>query len=128
MKRFILLVISFASVAAFTTACSSSAGIDDQSPEAFATTITQPGVVILDVRTPAEFNAGHIFGAINIDVEDPAFASNIAKLDKTADYAVYCRSGNRSSIAANQMKDAGFTSLTTLSGGLLSWNGPLVVG
>jgi phage shock protein E len=66
---------------------------------------------VVDVRTPAEYAAGHIAGARNIDVEASDFASQIAKLDKKAPYLVYCRSGRRSAIAASQMASAGFTDI-----------------
>ncbi len=64
--------------------------------------------VVIDVRTPAEYAAGHIAGAQNIDVEAADFATKIAPLDKGAAYLVYCRSGRRSAIAADQMASAGF--------------------
>ena len=64
--------------------------------------------VVIDVRTPAEFAAGHLAGAQNIDVEAGDFATRIASLDKGAAYLVYCRSGRRSAIAAQQMAAAGF--------------------
>lgn len=64
--------------------------------------------IVIDVRTPAEYAAGHIAGAQNIDVEAGDFAAKIAPLDKGAAYLVYCRSGRRSAIAADQMASAGF--------------------
>ena len=67
--------------------------------------------VVIDVRTPAEYAAGHIAGAQNIDVEASDFAAKIASLDKKASYLVYCRSGRRSAIAADQMAAAGFTDI-----------------
>lgn len=67
--------------------------------------------VVIDVRTPAEFAAGHVEGALNVDVQDPSFADRIAELDKGAEYVVYCRSGNRSEAAIEQMGEAGFTAL-----------------
>jgi phage shock protein E len=66
---------------------------------------------VIDVRTPAEYAAGHIAGARNIDVEAADFASKIASLDKKAPYLVYCHSGRRSGIAAAQMAAAGFTDI-----------------
>lgn len=67
--------------------------------------------VVIDVRTPAEYAAGHIAGAQNIDVEAAGFGSKIASLDKKAPYLVYCHSGRRSGIAATQMASAGFTDI-----------------
>jgi rhodanese-related sulfurtransferase len=65
--------------------------------------------VVIDVRTPAEYAAGHIAGAQNIDVEAADFGSRIASLEKEAPYLVYCHSGRRSGIAASQMVSAGFS-------------------
>jgi len=64
--------------------------------------------VVIDVRTPAEYAAGHIAGARNIDVEAADFSSRISTLGRTASYLVYCHSGRRSAIAAQQMAAAGF--------------------
>ena len=84
----------------------------------FLTTAAQPGVVVVDVRTPAEFAAGHIDGAVNLDVESPSFDAEMAKLDKTTTYAVYCHSGRRSGIATGKMGEAGFTKVYNLKGGI----------
>lgn len=70
------------------------------------------GTVVLDVRTPAEFAAGHLEGAVNIDVQASTFATKISKLDKMVPYFVYCHSGNRAAQAITTMKAAGFTNLT----------------
>ncbi len=70
--------------------------------------------IIIDVRTPEEFAAGHLDGALLYNVQDPLFEANIAALDATATYVVYCRSGNRSAQAIERMKAVGFTTLTDL--------------
>lgn len=67
--------------------------------------------VLIDVRTPAEFNTSHIASAINIDYEDSSFTEEINKLDKTKTYFIYCRSGNRSGRAHKIMKDAGIENI-----------------
>ena len=72
--------------------------------------------VIIDVRTPAEFAAGHVAGAVNIDVEGADFAAQTASLDPEGTYLVYCRSGRRSAIAAEQMAAAGFTDIVDAGG------------
>lgn len=92
----------------------------------FALAVETEGVTVIDVRTPEEFAAGHIPGAININVESDDFVGQIALLDPTASYAVYCRSGNRSRAAINIMTLAGFTSLVGLEGGVGAWTEPLV--
>ena len=87
----------------------------------FAQKITQPSVVLLDVRTPAEFNEGHIPNAVNIDVLAEYFTADIETLDKSKEYAIYCRSGKRSVDAAYVMSEAGFDKTFNLTGGIIEW-------
>ncbi|WP_084074971.1 rhodanese-like domain-containing protein [Demequina sp. NBRC 110052] len=94
----------------------------------FAAATEVEGVTVVDVRTAAEFAEGHLPGAVNIDVNSPAFADEIAALDPAADYAVYCRSGNRSRAAMAQMASAGFESMLGLEGGIGAWSGEVVAG
>ncbi|WP_061961636.1 rhodanese-like domain-containing protein [Demequina flava] len=63
--------------------------------------------VIVDVRTPAEFAAGHLEGAVNLNLESPDFEHQVAALDGTEEYIVYCQSGNRSSQAFSVMEAQG---------------------
>jgi rhodanese-related sulfurtransferase len=88
---------------------------------AFEAKTQEPGVVILDVRTKEEFAEGHIANAININVESDTFLSQIAKLDKSKTYAVYCRSGRRSADAVAKMSNEEFISLANLNGGVIDW-------
>ena len=88
---------------------------------AFATVVTSPGVTIIDVRTPEEFAAGHIDGAVNYNVEGPDFATQVATLDPAGTYAVYCRSGNRSQVAVDAMSQAGITGIYELESGIVGW-------
>jgi phage shock protein E len=67
--------------------------------------------VVIDVRTPSEFAAGHVAKARNIDVQAGDFAATIATLDKSGAYLVYCHSGRRSALAAGQMAAAGFVDI-----------------
>ena len=83
--------------------------------------VTGGEAVILDVRTPQEFAAGHLDGAINIDVEAADFASRVSGLDESAETLVYCRTGNRSGVATDEMADLGFTDLSDLQGGIEAW-------
>ena len=117
MKKKIAAIVSALLVL---TGCSSSGGTDLSATEFQAKTL-ETGVITLDVRTPGEFMEGHLVNAINIDVESPSFASEIEKLDKSATYAVYCRSGRRSANAVATMKDAGFSSLYNLDAGVQEW-------
>ena len=97
----------------------------------FSTAMKQPGTIVLDVRTPAEYASGHLAQAKNIDIEASSFTNQIAALDKNATYAVYCRSGNRSGTALEQMTAAGFTHVYDLAGGIGAWQnmgGPMTTG
>lgn len=89
----------------------------------FAAATKVEGVTVIDVRTPAEFAEGHLPGAVNIDVEDATFPDKIAQLDPAADYAVYCRSGNRSRVAMDYMTQAGVAHTVGLEGGIGAWKG-----
>ncbi|NEK95150.1 rhodanese-like domain-containing protein [Modestobacter muralis] len=71
----------------------------------------QQGTTVIDVRTPDEYQAGHLAGAVNIDVSAETFADQVSALDPAASYVVYCRSGARSAAAAAQMADLGFTDI-----------------
>lgn len=91
-------------------ACSSA---DSASAASYADEVAA-GAVLIDVRTPAEFAEGHLDGAVNIDVQSPTFDAQLAQLDPSASYLVYCRSGNRSGQAIARMQAAGFTDLANL--------------
>jgi rhodanese-related sulfurtransferase len=82
--------------------------------------------LILDVRTPEEFEAGYIPKAININIyEGQGFIDAINKLDKSKSYYVYCRSGQRSRQACALMNNLGFEKAFNLEGGILEWQGAI---
>lgn len=87
----------------------------------FADVITAPGVQIIDVRTPEEFAAGHIAGAVNIPVQQADFIEQVSQLDADGTYAVYCRSGNRSKPAVDGMRSVGIASIYELASGTKGW-------
>jgi rhodanese-related sulfurtransferase len=78
--------------------------------------INAGGRTVIDVRTPEEFAAGHVAGALNYDVNGAAFSDQIAELDPEAPVLVYCRSGNRSAQAASQMEDIGIVDIADAGG------------
>ena len=84
--------------------------------------------VILDVRTDAEVADGIIENAIHIDIyKGQEFIDTIDELDKSKNYYVYCRSGNRSGQACNIMvEQLGFENTYNLEGGMLEWTGDVV--
>jgi len=126
MKKVIVAI--FVSALALSS-CSSAPSATNLDVVGFAEQITKADVITLDVRTPGEFAEGHIAGAINIDVEGGTFETEIAKLDKTKSYSVYCQSGRRSLIAVDKMSASGFEKLSNLDNGINDWitNGLLLV-
>lgn len=66
----------------------------------------------IDVRTPEEFAEGHIEGAVNIPFEQISHRISEVTTDKNASINLYCRSGRRSAIALNTLKEMGFVNLT----------------
>lgn len=68
--------------------------------------------VILDVRTPEEYAAGHLEGAVLLDFNGGQFAAGFPNLDPDAEYVVYCRSGNRAGQAVALMEKAGIGAAT----------------
>jgi rhodanese-related sulfurtransferase len=77
--------------------------------------------VVLDVRTKKEFDAGHIPGAVNVDVNAPEFEEKVSKLDKKKTYLVHCGAGVRSVKACEKMSRLEFPSLVNLQGGFKAW-------
>ena len=77
---------------------------------------------LLDVRTPGEFNAGHIKNADNIDFTGSDFREKVAKLDREKPVLIYCHSGNRSGKASLILKELGFKEVYDLQGGYSNWN------
>ena len=83
--------------------------------------------VVLDVRTDAEVADGIIPNAIHIDIyKGQEFVADIEDLDKSKNYYVYCRSGNRSRQACQIMEQLGFENAYNLEGGILDWEGDIV--
>jgi len=79
------------------------------------------GLVVLDIRTPEEFDEAHLADAIDVDFYASDFADQLDKLDKDVPYVMYCRTGNRSSDAVQTMKDLGFVEVYEIDGGIVNW-------
>ena len=91
-------------------ACSGDSGSTE------STTLKDATSTIIDVRSPEEFAAGHLEGAINLDYEGGTLEAELGSLDQDAAYIVYCQSGRRSALATTLMTEAGFTEVTDLGG------------
>ena len=83
--------------------------------------------IVLDVRTDDEVAEGVIPNAKHIDIySGQAFIDALEELDKSKNYYVYCRSGNRSGQACQIMQQMGFNNTYNLEGGMLQWTGEVV--
>lgn len=91
------------------------------SPEEMQTLLQLDNIQLVDVRTPKEFKEGFIENAQNIDFKSSTFYEAIKKLDKNKPVIVYCHSGGRSAKCANKLKEAGFTKVYDLEGGISKW-------
>jgi rhodanese-related sulfurtransferase len=89
------------------TACSTAEPIDMSAVAA-----------VIDVRTPDEVAAGYLEGSLHIDIQGSDFAAQMNELDKSANYVIYCRSGNRAGQAIEWMTQNGFTGTLTNAGSL----------
>ncbi len=78
-------------------------------------------VQLIDVRTPNEFNSGHIKNSKNIDSASSNFNDEFSKLNKDQAVYVYCRSGARSRQCSNKLAAMGFTEIYDLKGGILNY-------
>ncbi len=77
--------------------------------------------VVLDIRTPKEFKAGHIAEAVLLDYYSPKFVADLKSLDKQKTYLVYCRTGNRTGKAMKLFAEAGLEQVYELEGGIVAW-------
>lgn len=87
----------------------------------FEQLLSGTNVVILDVRTSAEYAEGHLTNSVLLDYRSPDFAAQVAKLDKSKQYLVHCAGGGRSARACTKMESLGFTNLVNLEGGYGAW-------
>lgn len=83
--------------------------------------INEEETVIIDVRSSAEYLEGHIEGAVNIPIDT---ISGI-NYDKETTIILYCATGVRSSEAAKELNEMGYTHIYNLDGGLINWGGNL---
>lgn len=115
MTRRLVPLLALVAVSLGLAACGGESRAEPES--AVAPAAAPADATIVDVRTPEEFAAGHVAGAVNVDVQADDFDARIAELPTDAAYVVYCRSGNRSARAVERMGALGFTELTD-GGGL----------
>lgn len=119
-----MLYVLFAAAILVSCGANSNKGYNSVDADSFAKFIADEQVQLIDSRTPEEFNAGHIPGAVNINIDDDNFRAKVNELDKSRPIAVYCRGGRRSKEAADIMVGCGYD-VTELSEGIISWKGEI---
>jgi rhodanese-related sulfurtransferase len=82
---------------------------------------SDPEVVVLDVRTPREYAAGHLEDGVNIDYNASDFRQKLAELDPGKTYLVHCAVGGRSTWALPAFQELGFKKVVHLDGGMKAW-------
>ena len=117
MNRLLLIIIIFIS-------CENNKGeFKLLEYKSYKSHIENNSVQLFDVRTPEEYNLGHINGAVNIDFKnEEIFYRSFEKLDKSKPVYLYCRSGNRSKKSADILIELGFSKVYDLKGGFIEWN------
>ena len=125
MNRLIPRLALLVALVLTVVACSTDAATDHELVDAgTAFDLTQfppEGLVVLDIRTPEEFEGGHLEEALMIDFYEADFAEQLDSLDKAVPYLVYCRSGNRSAQSISTFEDLGFAEIYELEGGIVAW-------
>jgi rhodanese-related sulfurtransferase len=83
--------------------------------------------MIIDVRTPEEWEEGIVPGAKKLNIFNaPLFMAEVDTLDRNKDYFVYCRSGGRSAQACQLLNSKGIAKTYNLQGGMMEWDGELI--
>lgn len=97
--------------------------VTNMSPAEVSDALQQNGTewVIIDARTPAEYDEGHLKDAANADFMAENFEEIIGPLDMDDTYLVYCRTGERSAKAAEKMEKMGFKNVVNMKGGIEGW-------
>jgi rhodanese-related sulfurtransferase len=104
---------------------SSNKVIEEMEPKKAFTEIEKhrnnPDFVVLDVRTPEEYQKEHLENAKLLDVKSSEFEEELEKMDKDKDYFVYCKAGVRGCNAVEKMHEHGFKNVTNIKGGIDKW-------
>ena len=90
-------------------------------PAEFSKKITGSTIQLIDIRTPQEYAKGHISNAQNVDYYSATFYADMDKYNKSLPLYIYCRSGNRTSLASSELHKLGFTQIFDLKTGFNGW-------
>ncbi|MBS1646089.1 MAG: thioredoxin [Bacteroidetes bacterium] len=124
------IIIAALTTSFFAVSCQSQTGVTHANQintvipiEEFNNKLTElKNVQLVDVRTPEEYQEGHLKNALNYDINGSDFESKLNSLDKNKPVLVYCLSGGRSAQAASMMAEKGFAQVYNMKGGMMKWN------
>ena len=91
------------------------------SPDEAEKLVAEKKVIVVDVRTPEEYDSGHIEGAVNINIQAADFAKKLAELDQTKPVLVHCAAGGRSTRSLPVLKEQKFPAIYHMNGGFKEW-------
>ncbi len=118
--KYLIHTLIFSVLIMLTLACSKANQTSSIAPDAFEA-MDKTGITLLDVRTPDEFDAGYIPGAINIPVSELSERYTSLAENKDKEVVVYCRSGRRAANAIELLESKGFTNVVHLEGDYGQW-------
>lgn len=121
MKKLLLLTVVLFSLAMGSVAQS----YQSMNNEDIVQILSKKRVQVVDVRTPKEFNMGHLPKAVNMDCSQPDFEKRIVELKRRHPVVVYCRTGRRSKAAAGKIAAYGYK-VYEMDKGIISWSGEVV--
>lgn len=116
-KGFLLFLVIAGAVA-----CNKSGKVTNLDAGSFSEQLKKDSnALVIDVRTPEEYEEGHLKGAVNYNVESDDFEQKISSLDTSKAVYVYCLAGKRSAKAAELLEKKGQRRLYNLTGGVKQW-------
>lgn len=118
MKNLSILLLSF-SLILLIQSCGESQSLDVNKFDALLSSTQEK--IVLDVRTPGEYDRGHLQRSVMIDYKQSDFRDRVSQLDKTKSVFVYCAAGVRSAGAVKVLKELGFQKVYELNGGFDAW-------
>jgi rhodanese-related sulfurtransferase len=122
MKALLILAVAFALAGPSTAAAApEKTAHKNVNADEFEKLSKEPDTVILDVRSPKEYAAGHIKNSVLIDFNAKDFDEKIKQLDKSKTYLVHCAVGGRSAKACSKMDGFDFPKVVNLEGGIKAW-------
>lgn len=110
----------------FSPSGSSGAQVENVSSDQLIKLAAAGDVRVIDVRTPGEYEAGHIPGALNLPVDQ--LEGSIASFDPSEPVAVYCATGSRSAVAVETLTQSGFQKIYHFNEGMVAWTGEVERG